>query len=42
MREEEKLLLSAAMGASIPKFTLTSTGGTPGLERYLAPSTSFS
>jgi N-acyl-D-aspartate/D-glutamate deacylase len=35
MIDEEPLLLSAAMGASLPKFTLTKTGGSPSLERYV-------
>jgi N-acyl-D-aspartate/D-glutamate deacylase len=38
MLDEEALLLSAAMGASIPKFTLTGTGGNPDLDAYLGRS----
>lgn len=38
MKEEEPLLQAAAMGASIPKFTLTKSGGHPELERYVGMS----
>ncbi len=35
MLEQESLLMSGAMGASIPKFTLTSTGGNDALVGYV-------
>jgi N-acyl-D-aspartate/D-glutamate deacylase len=38
MIAEEPLLLSAAMGASLPKFTLVKTGGHPELDGYLGQS----
>ena len=38
MIDEEMLLLSAAMGASLPKFTLTKTGGNPELDKYVGRS----
>jgi len=38
MVAEEPLLLSAAMGASLPKFTLVKTGGPSALDRYLGRS----
>jgi len=38
MIAEEPLLLSAAMGASLPKFTLTKTGGNAALDRYVGQS----
>ncbi|HEX9683545.1 MAG TPA: amidohydrolase family protein [Acidimicrobiales bacterium] len=38
MRNEEHLLVALALGASIPKFTLTATGGTSSLDHYVGRS----